>query len=156
MFTFDRPADNPNALVVSSTIGGYAIFRWLVEGRPDFEAVVPNSPTFEPNFTLFFDNRNGYSTGVAVVNVGANPGVNPSSVVVTARDLQGTQLLTDTFTLRTFEKTVYSVPERYPALQGKVGVLQFLTTNISLSGLGLRFTPGGAFTSAHTLSLPNR
>jgi hypothetical protein len=149
IFALDRPGDDPNAQVVFSTLGGYAIFRWRAEGHPDFEAVVPISPTFEPTFTLFFDNRDGYSSGVAVVNGGSEV----SSVLVTARDLHGTQLLTDGFTLQSGEKRVFSVPERYRSLQGKVGVLQFSTTNLTLSGLGLRFTPGGAFTSAHTLSL---
>jgi hypothetical protein len=150
IFCLDKWADDPTATVVKSTIGGYAIFRQHVEsGRPDFEAVVPINPTFESKFTLFFDNRNGYSTGVAIIN----GGMDPSPVSIVARDFQGNQLLSDQITLQGSEKVVFSVPERYKSLAGQSGILQFSTANISLSGMGLRFNPGGAFTSAHSLSL---
>lgn len=150
MFALDRPANDPSAQPVAIKLGGYAIFRQRVAGRPDFEAVVPFSPMFEQQFTLFFDNRSDYSTGVAVFN----GGVSASPVTVTARDRAGNILLTDTFTLNPLQKLVFSVPDRYTALKGRAGVLQFSTTNLTLSGLGLRFNPSGSFTSSHTLSLP--
>lgn len=150
MFALDRPAEDSNAKVVPSKIGGYAIFRQRVPGRPDFEAVAPLSSSFDTRFTIVFDNRDGYSTGVAIVNAGFSD----SPVTVVARDLLGVHLTSDSFVLGPSEKRVFSVPERYPALARRVGVLQFSTTNDFLSGLGLRFSPGGAFTSAHSLSLP--
>jgi hypothetical protein len=66
-----------------------------------------------------------------------NAGINDSPVTVIARDLMGMQLTSDSFVLRSSEKRVFSVPKRYPALAGKVGILQFSTRNDSLSGYSL-------------------
>lgn len=150
MLTFDRSQSDPMAETVPSKLGGYAIFRQRVSGRPDFEAVVPLTSLFESKFTMFFDNRDGYSTGVAIFNGGDDS----SPITLVARDSTGSQLLTASFTVDSVQKLVFSVPERYPLLRGRSGILQFSTTNSTLSGLGLRFNPGGAFTSTHTLSLP--
>ncbi|MCC6861962.1 MAG: hypothetical protein IT158_25545 [Bryobacterales bacterium] len=151
VFTLDRPGDDPSARPLPNQLGGYAIFRQRIQGRPDSEAVVPVSPMFESSFTLFFDNRDGYITGAALVNIGSQT----SPVTVVARDFMGTQLLTDSFDLAPMSKRVFSIPDRYPALNGRIGILQISTTNLTLSGLALRFTPGGAaFTSSHVLSYP--
>jgi hypothetical protein len=150
ILTLDKPFNDPTAVAVANKIGGYAIFRQRVEGRPDFEAVVPISPMFEKSFTLFYDNRGGYSTGLAVVN-GSNTA---TTVQVSALDMDGNLILSDSIALLALQKVVYSVPDRYPALRDRVGILQFSGSGAALSGLGLRFNPGGAFTSTHTLSGP--
>ena len=149
IFTLDKPAEDPTSSPIPTTLGGYAIFRQRVAGRPDFEAVVPVSPMFEQSFVIGFDNRSGYSTGVAVINAGSRV----SPVLLTVRDNAGLVLMTDSFSLQSSQKLVFSVLDRYPALREKSGVLQFSTTNSTLTGLGLRFNPGGAFTSIHSLSL---
>jgi hypothetical protein len=147
-FTFDRPADQPNAAVVLARIGGMAIFCNTVPGRGDFEAVVPISPAYEGRFTLLFDNRSGFATGVALVNGSASS----SPVTIVVRDMSGNILLRDAFTLESFNKATFVVASRYPQTSGRNGIMQVSTTSIALSGLGLRFNPSGAFTSSHSLS----
>ena len=50
--------------------------------------------------------------------------------------------------------TAFSVPVQWPSLAGKSGTMIVRSTGRQLSALGLRFNPGGAFTSFHALSLP--
>jgi len=50
-----------------SFIGGQAVFRQRVNGRPDFEAVVPIGDEFDDKFVLAFDNA-GNTTSMAIVN----------------------------------------------------------------------------------------
>lgn len=47
---------------------GVGIFRQRIPGRPDFEASVPLTRG-ERNFTIPFDNRSSFSTGIALVNL---------------------------------------------------------------------------------------
>ena len=149
--TFDRSADQPGARQITSKIGGMAVFRQRITGRPDFEAVVPFSPSNETRFVMPFDNRNDFSTGIAWVNPDLST---PAPVEVTISTNDGRTLRIDnTITLAPANKLVFSMPERYPESRGQQGSILVRTTGRSLSGLGLRFNPTGAFTSFHTLSV---
>lgn len=149
LFCLDKPASDPTATVVPTQIGGYAVFRLSVAGRPDFEAIVPMGSPFENRFKLFFDNRYGFSTGVALLN----PGTSSTGVSIVARDYDGNIVLQDSFALGEDRKIVFSVPDRYPQLNGRRGVLEVSGTASTLSGLALRFNPTGAFTTSNTISL---
>jgi hypothetical protein len=150
LFALDRTATDPASKAIPTTIGGYGIFRQRAGGRPDFEATVPFVSMFGQRWTIPFDNRSSFSTGISMVN--ADPSVS-SAVTLTARDLSGNILRTDTINLNSGSKTVFATPTRYPDLAGRVGILQ-ITSRDSVSVLGLRFNPSGAFTSVHPLSLP--
>jgi hypothetical protein len=147
--TLDRSADQPGAVATNDRIGGLATFRQRVPGRPDFEAVVPFSPINENRFVMPFDNRAGFSTGIAWLNPDFNV-VAPAEVTI--RNAEGVILRQETLNLLPGSKLVFSMPERYPEAIGRYGRINVSTTARLLSGLGLRFNPTGAFTSFHTLS----
>jgi hypothetical protein len=149
--TYDRPANMDGAVVTNDKIGGNAIFRQRIAGRPDFEAVVPISPINETKVVLPFDNRDNFSTGIAVLN--PDP-TNSIVVQVTAYSTDGIIVRQDAFNLPPGNKSVFSMPDRYAEARGRNGRLNISTTGASLSVLGLRFNPGGAFTSTHALSTP--
>ena len=146
--TFDRPATQTGAVTTTDLIGGQAIFRQRIAGRPDFEAVVPIERAAR-RLTLPFDNRNNFSTGVALVNTDSTP----MPITLAGRDLLGAPLFTDTVTLTNGGKLVFSMPQRYPASNGQIGVLLITTPGTDgVAALGLRFNPTGAFTSTPALA----
>jgi len=134
----------------SAKIGGWVVLRQRVFGRPDFEALVPLSPISDKQFTLGFDNRSGYSTGVAFANPTASN--QPATAQMTFVDSDNRVLLRDSITLPPSGHIAFSVPDKYPATAGKFGLLRVFTEASRFSAMGLRFNPGGAFTSVHTLS----
>lgn len=130
-------------------VGIMAIFGTTgIAGRPDFEATIPAWTTIQHEGVLPFDNLNGYVTGVAVLNPS---GFSTSTVPVTLYDSNGNVLKTDTITLRAGNKVAFNIPERWPETAGKRGSLHFQGNLTSWSVLGLRFHPGGAFTTINLL-----
>jgi hypothetical protein len=148
--TYDKSADQPDAMVVNDRIGGMAIFRQRIAGRPDFEAVVPITPFNETRFVLPFDNRGNYSTGIALLNPDPN---NPISVQLAVHAEDGRLIRQDFFILPQGNKLVFSMPVRYADTNNQHGRINVSTNGAALSALGLRFNPGGAFTSTHALSV---
>ncbi len=148
--TLDRPPDQSGARQVTDRIGGMAVFRQRVAGRPDFEAVVPFSPLTETTFVMPFDNRSGFSTGIALLN----PHLSAASNVGVLIQMPNSDVLRrDVFLLQAGSKLVFSMPDRYTEAANREGRLTVTTTGPFLSGLGLRFNPTGAFTSFHALSV---
>ncbi len=148
--TYDRPPDQPGAQVTQDKIGGMAIFRQRIAGRPDLEAVVPLSPRNETRFVMLFDNRVGFSTGIAWLNPDPSAA---ASVQVTIQTQDAQLIRGDFFNLPPGNKLVFSMPERYPETNGRQGRIVVSVTGTRFSALGLRFNPTGAFTSFHALSL---
>ena len=66
-------------------LGGFAVFRQSIPGKPDSEAVVPIVNEFDDRFVLLFDNTNGFSTGVAI----ANSDSQTEAIPITIRDEDG-------------------------------------------------------------------
>lgn len=137
----------------TALVTGMAVFRLKVPGRPDFEAVVPFSPFDETEFAMPYDNRNGFSTGIALVNPD-EPDSPTSTVSFTFLDPDGAVFLQESVTLAGGVHTAFALPTRWSALANRQGMVIVRTTGRQLSALGLRFNPGGAFTSFHALSLP--
>jgi hypothetical protein len=132
-------------------IGGFGVFRQSVAGRPDFEAVVPLSSLFDKTIVLPYDNTAGFSTGVACVN-----GSRSASATVTAafRDENGVTYATETIQLPRSGHTAFAMPARFTATQGRRGTVLFRSNTSFFSVLGLRFNPGGSFTSFTGLNTP--
>jgi hypothetical protein len=128
--------------------GGFAVFRQRVQGRPDFEAVVPIGSILDQRMLLIFDNTRGFTTGMAI----ANPDTVAITVNVTIRDDDGNVLGQDQMNLGELEHTAFTLPSKWPVTAGKQGSIEFSTTSDGVSVLGLRFNSAGAFTSFHTLS----
>jgi hypothetical protein len=140
-------------------IGGVAVFRQTVGGRPDFEAAVPLSPVTEKRFRIPFDNAAGFATGVALMSFGVDAQGDVTMAPATIRaefwDESGNRLGNGLLTLPPLGHRAFALSDQFPALAGRRGTIEFVSSNDFMAGVGLRFSPGGAFTSVPTLSLPD-
>jgi hypothetical protein len=154
---YDRPPTQPGAQFVTTRAGGFAIFRRRLPGLPDQEAVVPISNNTDTSFTVVFDNRDGFLTGVAFLNPTGQAGI----LRVIARDNAGNVLFSQVEGgLSPGVKDAFLVRDLYPTLAGKAGTLTYFTTGNDgttpaggVVGVGLRFNPTGSFTSTYPLRL---
>ena len=151
--TVARPLGN------DGKIGGVAVFRQRIRGRSDFEAAIPLSPMTEKRLRLPFDNAGGFVTGVALVSFGIDSQGEVSREPTTIRaefwDQMGVRQGSGSFTLPFIGHRAFSLEEQFPALTGRRGTIEFISSKDFMGGIGLRFGPGGAFTSIPTLSLPS-
>lgn len=127
-------------------LGGYAVFKQRVAGRPDFEAVVPLCDYDDWAFYMPYDNSGGVDTGMALVNPSTDQ---TATVDLYFMDEEGVEITKKTFALLPGEQTSFSLTAKYPELAGKRGTLYGQSSIDYLSVLGLRFNlaGGGAFTS---------
>jgi hypothetical protein len=130
-------------LTTTRNIGGLAVFRQRVTGRPDQEAAVTLTTTSN-KFVLPFDNTDNFVTSMALVNVSATLG---TTINVVIRDESGQQIGTDTISLSGRGHTAFTLPSRFASSVNRRGTAEFTSTGTQITGLGLRFNPGGAFTS---------
>lgn len=129
----------------TDTVGGMAIFRQRVFGRPDQEAVVPIVSQFDSHFVLLFDNT-AYTTGIAI----ANPTLNFVDIPVNIRDQTGQIIDQRIISLGPYDHTAFSVPDTWFSTDGIRGAIEFQTSGFGVAALGLRFS-GSAFTSFNVL-----
>lgn len=122
-------------------LGGFAVFRQRVSGRPDFEAVVPFA---RPDFSSFliYDNTAGFTTGLSIANGLASA----TRVLVRVRDADGNQVGQRELNLAADGRIVDALPSLLPETAGRKGSLE-LSSSGAFSLLGLRFADAGAFTS---------
>jgi hypothetical protein len=128
-------------------IGGFAIFRQRVAGRPDFEATVPVILAGSQMISSF-DQTGGLTTGLALVSLNSGQ----VTLTLTFRDEMGDLMLERTVVLDTRHHTSFSFADRYPELAGKKGSLVIVGRSSAIQSgvfapLGLRFNPTGSFTS---------
>jgi hypothetical protein len=131
----------------SGGVGATAVFRSHVVGRLDFEAVSAMSAASAKGVLLSFDNRNGFATGIAIVNTGTT-GVVP----ITVRDDKGSVVVTENLALGADAHVSFSLSDRYPMVGGRAGTVEIGSS--SAAALGLRFNPGGSFTSTPSIPKP--
>lgn len=130
------------------TIGGEAIFRQSVPGRPYFEASLPiTTYVNSSSYVVPFD-QGSSSTGVAIVNPRS---YTPMDIYATFYDRQGNQILLDSFTVGPLQHIAFSLSDKYPQIAGKVGSVKFETTGLAMGLLGLRFE-ADSFTSVLPLA----
>jgi hypothetical protein len=124
-------------------LGGHAIFRSHIAGRPDFEAVVPLGSYNDPVFFIPYDNSGGYVTSMALVNPDFST---KTTAYLDFADNQGNLIMDEqSIDLAPGQQVAFSLTDKYPDLAGKVGLLYVSGDTEFLSGLGFRFNPGGAF-----------
>lgn len=128
------------------SIGGMAIFRQRVFGRPDQEATVPIVSQFDSHFVLLFDNTAGFTTGLAV----ANPTLNSVSIPVTIRDQSGNVIDNQFIRLGSYSHTAFNLPDLWFSTAGRRGAIEFQTSGFGVAALGLR-AGASAFTSFNVL-----
>lgn len=135
------------AEVVSSGVNGFAIFRQsTVNGSS--EGTVPLQTQFPSIMMVPYDNTNGFVTGLALANLALN-GV---TVMATMWDHAGVLLGSQPVTLPGNGHTSFAFPDKLPFTAGKRGMVRFESVGGGgLTGLGLRFSPFGTFTSVPTI-----
>lgn len=136
------------ALLSQSTndsVGGMAIFRQSVFGRPDQEAVVPIVSQFDNHFVLLFDNTS-FTTAIAL----ANPTTSAVVIPVNIRNQAGQIIDQRTIRLDSYSHTAFTLPDTWASTAGRRGAIEFQTSGFGVGALGLRFN-GSAFTSFHVL-----
>ncbi len=129
----------------NDSVGGMAVFRQSIFGRPDQEAVVPIVSQFDDHFVLLFDNT-AFSTGVAV----ANPSTNSVIIPVNIRNQAGQIIDQRTISLGPYDHTAFVLSDTWGSSAGRRGAIEFQTSGFGVAALGLRFN-GAAFTSFHVL-----
>lgn len=136
---------------IEDVLGGFCVYRSRVEGRPDFEAVVPISSEFDKRFVMLYDNARGYVTSMAI----ANPSTDTIEVDAVVRDEDANVLERKKIALGPFQHRAFTLPTQWPSTTNKRGVIEFQSTGWGASVMGLLFNPRGAFTSFHVLSNPD-
>jgi hypothetical protein len=139
----------------NGALGGLAVFRYAGAS----EAAVPLQSQIDSSFSLPFDNTGGYSTGVAIVNLSASQ----AGIIATVWDENGNQLVVQSVALTKTDSAggghdSFMLPDRLAVTAGKRGIVQFqgnrgspFTPAGALTGLGLRASPDGHFTSIPTM-----
>lgn len=137
-------------LTSSQQVSGLGVFRQRVSGRPDQEAGVSvTTPT--SRFVLPFDNTQGFVSSMALVNTNTTIA---RAVTGTPRDESGNTLLGDSVNLPSKGHVAFEMAQRFPSMSGRRGSVEFVAPGPDFSALGLRFNPGGAFTSLPALEVP--
>jgi Putative binding domain, N-terminal len=137
-------------VVSQQQIGGLAIFRQRVDGRPEFEAASPLSATAGGDFLLPFDNTDHVTTMALV-----NPASVRTTVKVRIRSDQLASPADYTVDMLPHTQQAFALAEKFAAVAGNIGVAEFSSTESPLAGLGLRFA-GEAFTSVPVLTATDR
>ena len=133
-----------NDTICCPHLGGHAVFRNHIPGRPDTEAVVPlSSFDSDGQYVLPFDNTNGFVTSMAYCNPWK---YDATTITAAIYDEAGNRLYLDQFRADPRKHEAFTLPERWTQTVGKRGVVVFSVTGY-WSALGLRFNPAGSFTS---------
>jgi hypothetical protein len=133
----------------AARLGGYVIFRNRIQGVTDFEAFVPLSAKDDYRFYFPFDNLEGFVTSMAILNPASDLAAH---VTLAFLDPDGNWLGTEALTLAPGQQMAFSVPERFPVTQDRVGTVYVESDTDRLSGLGFRFNPKGAFATIPILN----
>lgn len=133
-------------------LGGFVVFRAIGgPAWPDLEAVVPLSAIDDFIFFLPYDNLDGFTTSMAIVN-GSIGATNEVSAVVLDQDAN--VLERKTITLAPGEQRAFALTDEFPATANNIGTIYFEGSFDLLSALALRFNPSGAFTTVPVLNWP--
>ena len=126
-----------------------SIFRSKVSGIPTYEASVPFANLFHKKAYLPFDHRNGFLSGIAIVNN------SPDYHMFIKWDFyneEGVLITSETSIMGPREHEAFSLAAKFPELADRVGMM-VVSIRVSaedilgFSLLGLRFHPDGPFTT---------
>jgi hypothetical protein len=90
-----------------------------------------------------FDNTGDHSTAVALANTTSSALV----VLVEFDDQSGTVLAKDSVTLAAMNHTAFYIPNNYPSVAGKKGIVRLGASAAQLTVLALLFNTTGGFTT---------
>jgi len=123
---------------------GFALFRYDPDGQ---EATVPLETRNAGAYVLAFDNTAPLATGVSVANLSNQP----ASVGMILRDDTGALLQAISLQVPANGQSAFVLGENYPLTAGKRGTVEFDSTVVQISVLGVRAN-GNAFTSIPVLT----
>jgi hypothetical protein len=132
--------------VSSGNIAGYGVFRAVVAGLPNLEAVVPLEWGITDQAMIAYDNTRGFVTSVAI----ANPwGFFPSELVADVYDEDGLLLATYRRVLPGQSQVAFETYREWPATAGRRGVVRLSQIGgLGYAALALLFNPTGSVTTA--------
>jgi virginiamycin B lyase len=129
-------------------LGGYAIFRQTPQTGSPSEGTVPLQSQFPSTVTLPYDNTAGFVMGVALANLSTST----ASITATMWDDSGNLLGTQIITIAGNGHSSFVLPNQLALTAGRRGIVKFQSAaNGGITGLGLRFSPFGTFTSVPTM-----
>jgi hypothetical protein len=135
-------------LLYNGNVSGYAVFAQTAAGAAVQEAVVPLETRTPGAFVIPFDATGGYAIGVALANVSTVA----ANVTLLIRDDAGNLLQSTTIGLAAQGHTSFPLAN-YGITAQRRGTLEFQTpAGGQISVLGLRFTPGAAFSTIPALA----
>ena len=127
-------------------VSGFAIFT---NSFYHWNAIVPLETRTAPSYLLPFDNTGNVVTGLAIANLSPRS----ASVPVILRDESGTQIDSQSIALSALGHDSFMLADRYPAVKGKRGTVEFDTpASGRISVLGLRATGIQAVTTVPVLA----
>lgn len=140
-----------NASNGTDRFAGYAIVRQQSSGLPDLEFSMPLAPIDENQFVLPFDNTNGFTTFVSLVNSSTQ---NVANVNVTLQDQNGNVLATDQLQIGPLGRLTFNLTDRYPQAGNTVASVFFNAPGSQfVTGLGLRSGPNNSLSAITPFSL---
>jgi hypothetical protein len=135
-------------LLGTGFLTGYAVFQQTINNTVQ-EASVAVDPGSASDYMVWFDNTNGYATGIAL----ANTSTSPINVGVVIRDDTGAVILQDSISLPAQGHTSFAVSSRWATTGSERGTVEFDGPGSgAISVLGLRFNPTGAFSSVPAMA----
>mgnify|MGYP005838224719 CR=1 FL=1 len=131
----------------AGSITGYAVFRAVVPGRPDMEAVVPLDWGVGENTWIAFDNTRGFVTSVAIANRWL---YFPCELTADVYDEDGLLLASYRRVLPGMSQRAFETFREWPATAGRRGVVRLTNANPvgGFAALALLFNPTGSVTTA--------
>ena len=122
-------------------VTGFVRFRYAPR---DQEAIVPLELRKAESYVFSFDNTNGIATGVAIANFAGSA----ATIPVVIRDDSGAQIGTGSVALAANGHSAFVLSDQFASTDGRSGTVEFDTpASGPISVLGLRFPPGGRFTT---------
>jgi hypothetical protein len=132
------------SVTLPAGVSGYGVFRQIVAGKPDQEALVGLKNANTTSSTLSWDDTSPLSTSIAIVN----PSTVAATVTITVWDTNGNVIGTSSQGLQPGTKIANSMHAflGLSGMTGQRGSAQFSVTSGNVAVLGLRFG-NTAFTS---------
>jgi YVTN family beta-propeller protein len=136
-------------VVTANSISATAIIRQSIAAVGS-EASVEARARGANHFLLPFNNSSGLITAVAALN----PDPTEAAIVsVIFRDGNGQLISNESLTIAANSRQAIVLATQFPAVAGKSGVAELLSTRLGISLLSLRFTSTGAFTSIEPIAV---
>jgi hypothetical protein len=128
-------------LFTTTAVSGWVTYAMSLPSGWQSETAVPVERRSPVSLVLPFDNSADYSTSVAVASSSASGG---AVVLVVARDGEGRHLFSDLLQLPIRGHTSFGVAQKYPALSGLRGTLEFQNTRDgTIAVIGMRIHSSG-------------